>query len=91
MSQKLCEKCNVEIAVLSRHLKTQEHLKNDPDQTNKPPSKVGRPKNSFTKLCEKCNVEVEHYKLPANLKSETHQENDPDQTIKSPMKLCEKM
>ena len=43
-----CEKCDVEVVRIRwlQHLKTEVHLKNDPNQTIKP--------FRYTKLCEKC-------------------------------------
>jgi hypothetical protein len=65
----LCEKCNIEIKLKnwSTHLKIQNHLENDPDQTAKP--------FVHTKLCEKCNVKVVRNAWDAHLKGQRHLTN----------------
>ena len=50
--------CDVKITSKNRatHLKSIQHRKNDPEQSIKPCSIIGRPREF--KLCEKCKVEI---------------------------------
>ena len=75
-----CEKCNVEVKTRSwyDHLKSRNHLENDPDQTMKP--------SGYIKLCEKCNVQIRPSGWEADLKSKRHLEDEPDKS----RNVCEK-
>ena len=61
----------------ARHLKSQAHPKNDPDQT----IKTGRCVMTKRRKCKLCNVLTTHKNWSRHLKSQTHLQNDPDQTI----------
>lgn len=57
-----CKKCNLEMIYCNwgRHLKTQKHVKNNPEQTAKL-FRSGRPRlynDRPSRLCENCNIDI---------------------------------
>ena len=83
MMKKNCELCNVLIthANWARDLKSETHLKDDPDQTIKPRRRVNDVTTKMRK-CELCGVDITYKNWARHLKSQAHLKNDPDQTVK---------
>lgn len=74
-----CEECNLEMLYCNwgRHLKSQTHIKNDPEQTVKL-FESGRHRlyNRLKRLREKCNVEVVSNGWYMHVKTQLHEKND---------------
>jgi hypothetical protein len=66
-----CGKCRMVVIYKNwaRHLRSQKHLKNDPDQSIKPKSRTS---SKPTKHCEKCNVEISRTNWSDHLKTQKH-------------------